>query len=147
MNETQRRRLLVVDDDHSIRQLLSLRLASAGYEVVLAEDARVAGRILGGRERVDLMIVDANLPQVSGVDFVANLVADPNLPWVPVIFITGREDLKDHAESLGAACLVKPFLANRLLELVERVLRSQDRISQAHASATACAPWGATQAA
>jgi len=121
------RRILVVDDDHSIRQLLSLRLASAGYEVVLAEDARVAGRILA-RDRVDLMIVDANLPHVSGVDFVANLVADPNQPWAPVIFITGRADLKEHAESLGAACLVKPFLANRLLELVERVLHSQDRI-------------------
>jgi DNA-binding response OmpR family regulator len=114
--------------------------------VVLAEDALVAGRILG-RERLDLMIVDAQLPHVSGVDFVANLVANPNLPWVPAIFITGREDLKEHAQALGSACLVKPFLGQRLLELVERVLRSQDRISQAHASAPACAPWGATQAA
>src|SRR4051812_21818637 len=144
MNRT--RRILVVDDDHSIRELLKLRLASGGYEVELAEDALVAGRILGQSD-IDLMIVDANLPYVSGVDFVANLVADPSLPWVPVIFITGREDLKEHAEKLGSACLVKPFLAQRLLELVERVLRSQDRISQAHASATACAPWGATQAA
>jgi len=143
MNETQRRRILVVDDDHSIRELLSLRLASAGYEVALAEDARVAGRILA-RDHVDLMIVDANLPEVSGVDFVANLVADPSLPWAPVIFITGREDLKEHAESLGSACLVKPFLGQRLLELVERVLRSQDRISKAHAAASA---WGATRAA
>jgi two-component system, cell cycle response regulator len=120
------RRILVVDDDHSIRELLKLRLASAGYEVELAEDALVAGRILA-RSGVDLMIVDANLPYVSGVDFVANLVADPSLPWVPVIFITGREDLKDHAEKLGSACLVKPFLAGRLLELIERVLRSQER--------------------
>jgi two-component system, chemotaxis family, chemotaxis protein CheY len=145
MDQTQRR-ILVIDDDRSIRELLRLRLASAGYDVVLAEDAIVAGRILG-RERLDMMIVDANLPHVSGVDFVANLVADPNLPWVPVIFITGREDLKEHAESLGSACLVKPFLGQRLLDLVERVLHSQDRISQAQASAPACAPWGATQAA
>jgi two-component system, chemotaxis family, chemotaxis protein CheY len=145
MDQTQRR-ILVVDDDHSIRELLSLRLASAGYDVVLAEDALVAGRVLA-REHVDLMIIDAHMPHVSGVDFVANLVSDPNLPWVPVIFITGRQDLKEHAESLGSACLVKPFLGQRLLELVARVLHSQERIGQAHASAPACVPWEATQAA
>ena len=121
------KRILVVDDDRSIRELLRLRLLSAGYDVVLAEDALAAGRILAAGH-VDLMIVDALMPHVSGIDFVANLVADPSFPRVPAIFITGREDLKEHAESLGAACLVKPFLANRLLELVERVLHSQDRI-------------------
>jgi two-component system, chemotaxis family, chemotaxis protein CheY len=121
------RRILVVDDDRSIRELLRLRLAASGYEVLLAEDALVAGRMLL-HASPDLMIVDAHMPHVSGVDFVANLVADSTQPWVPVIFITGREDLKDHAEALGAACLVKPFLANRLVELVERVLRSQDRV-------------------
>ena len=141
-----KQRILVIDDDHSIRQLLSLRLASAGYDVVLAEDALVAGRILA-RERVDLMIVDANLPHVSGVEFVANLVEDSTRPWVPVIFITGREDLKEHAEALGSACLVKPFLANRMLELLERVLHTQERISQADASGPACGQWGVTQAA
>src|SRR5688572_12573657 len=139
-------RILVVDDDRSIRELLKLRLAAAGYDVVLAEDALVAGRVLA-QSGADLMIVDAHMPDVSGVDFVANLVADSTLPWVPVIFITGREELKSHAEALGSACLVKPFLANRLLELVERVLHSQERISQAHASASAFGPWGATQAA
>jgi DNA-binding response OmpR family regulator len=123
--------ILVVDDDRSIRELLRLRLESAGYDVIEAEDALVAGRRLaeGG---IDLMLVDAHMPQLSGVDFVANLVADSTLPWVPVIFITGRQDLKERAEALGAGCLVKPFLANRLLELVERVLSRQARISRGY---------------
>jgi DNA-binding response OmpR family regulator len=128
----RRRTILVVDDDRSIRELLKLRLASAGYDVVLAEDALVAGRLLA-QSSPDLMIVDAHMPYLSGVDFVSNLVADSTLPWVPVIFITGRQELKSHAEALGSACLVKPFLAQRLLELVERVLHSQDAVHGATA--------------
>lgn len=64
---------------------------------------------------------------MSGVEFVSALVAEPALPWVPVIFITGREELLERALALGSACLVKPFLADRLIELVERVLAAEER--------------------
>ena len=56
------------------------------------------------------------------------MIVDSSMPWVPVIFITGRSELRSGAEALGSACLVKPFLATRLIELVERVLRSQERL-------------------
>jgi DNA-binding response OmpR family regulator len=118
--------ILVVDDDKPIRELLKLHLVSAGYDVLLADNAISAGCLLH-EASPNLMIVDAHMPYVSGVEFVSTLVADSSLPWVPVIFITGRDDLLEHAEALGTACLVKPFLASRLLELIERVLRSQAR--------------------
>jgi DNA-binding response OmpR family regulator len=118
--------ILVVDDDPAIRELLKLQLSAAGYEVALAGDALAARRFLR-LASADLMIVDAHLPDVSGVEFVSTLIDDPALPWVPVIFITGRQDLLERAEALGSACLVKPFLDARLIELVERVLRSQAR--------------------
>ena len=107
--ERRRRTILVVDDELAIRELLKLQLAAEGYEVVLAEDALGAGRPV--REaKPDLMIVDSSMP------------------WVPVIFITGRSERRSGAEALGSACLLKPFLATRLIELVERVLRSQERL-------------------
>lgn len=123
---THRPCILVVDDEPAIRELLKLQLSASGYEVVLAEDAFAARRLLY-EAQPDVMIVDAHMPYVSGVEFVSTLVAEPSLPWVPVIFITGREELLERAAALGSACLVKPFCAERLIELVERVLASQAR--------------------
>jgi two-component system phosphate regulon response regulator PhoB len=125
--QSRRRTILVVDDEEPIRELLGLQLEDAGYRVVLAESAqRAAQRVRD--EQPDLMIVDAHMPYVSGLDFVSALIGDSSMPWVPVIFMTGRSELRSHAEALGSACLVKPFLAPRLIELVERVLRSQERM-------------------
>jgi DNA-binding response OmpR family regulator len=125
--EKPRRTILVVDDDSAIRKLLELQLAAEGYSVVMAEDALGAARLV--REaKPDLMIVDAHMPFVSGLDFVSAVIADSSMPWVPVIFITGRSELRSDAEALGSACLVKPFLAARLTELIERVLHSQERL-------------------
>jgi len=119
----RRATILVVDDEPAIRELLKLQLTACGYDVVLAEDAFAARRQLY-EASPDLMVVDAHMPYVTGVEFVATLVAESSLPWVPVIFITGREELLERALALGSACLVKPFLAERLLELIERALVS-----------------------
>ena len=125
--QSRHRTILVVDDEQPIRELLRLQLEDAGYRVVLAESVRRAAQRVRD-EKPDLMIVDAHMPYVSGLDFVSALIADSAMPWVPVIFMTGRSDLRSHAEALGSACLVKPFLAPRLIELVDRVLRSQERL-------------------
>jgi DNA-binding response OmpR family regulator len=130
MKEQRRRTILIVDDEAPIRRLLKLQLEDAGYRVVLAESARRAAQRVHD-EKPDLMIVDAHMPFVSGLDFVSALISDSSMPWVPVIFMTGRSELRGHAEALGSACLVKPFLAPRLIELVERVLRSQERYYEA----------------
>jgi DNA-binding response OmpR family regulator len=120
----RRPKILVVDDEPAIRELLKLELSASGYDVVLADDAFAARRLLY-KAAPDVMVVDAHMPYVSGVEFVATLVGETSLPWVPVIFITGREDMRAGASALGSACLVKPFLATRLLELIERVLAAQ----------------------
>ena len=122
--------ILVVDDEPAIRELLKLQLTADGYDVVLAEDAFAARRLLN-EAAPDVMVVDAHMPYVSGLEFVATLVGESSLPWVPVIFITGREELLEGAAALGSACLVKPFLATRLIELIERVLAAQARDSRA----------------
>ena len=89
--EKRRRTILIVDDEPAIRELLKVQLAGEGYEVVMAEDARSAARLV--REaKPDLMIVDAHMPYVSGLDFVSAVIVDSSMPWVPVIFITGRSE-------------------------------------------------------
>ncbi len=111
--------VLVVDDDEAMRALLKLHLSNAGYCVALAEDALVAGRrILNWTP--DLLIVDIDMPYMNGIDFVATLLADATIPYIPVIFVTAHEDYAPKAQALGADVIVKPFFKDRLLESVAR---------------------------
>ncbi len=111
-------RILVVDDDESLRDLLRLHLSSAGYEVEVAEDAISAGyKVL--RRLPDLIITDIEMPHMDGFEFVAALKADKSLPYVPVIFLTSVEDGDSRGKELGAVGYVtKPVRADRLLALV-----------------------------
>jgi two-component system, chemotaxis family, chemotaxis protein CheY len=112
--------ILIVDDDMSMRELLRMHLAAAGYEVHLAEDAISAGYLLL-RSRPDLIICDVNMPHMDGFEFVAALKADKTLPDIPVIFLTSLEDGAQRGKALGAVGYVtKPVRADRLLSMVAR---------------------------
>lgn len=114
--------ILVVDDDESIRELLRMHLAGAGYEVRLAPDAISAGYMVLKRPP-DLIISDVKMPHMDGFEFVAALKADRTLPPIPVIFLTSVDDGDARGKELGAAGYVtKPVRADRLLELVARQL-------------------------
>lgn len=119
--------VLVVDDDQDMRQLLKLHLGNRGYDVVVAEDAIVAGHLIL-EHLPDLAIVDVQLPYLSGYEFVAALKGDPETRELPVVFLTANEHFDDQAMKLGAAaCLNKPLTVDRLLEVVEPLLRSPTR--------------------
>ncbi len=122
MAETKRPSILVVDDETAVRELLKLQLVGAGYDVQLADDAIVAGRALMANPP-DLMIVDAAMPYLGGLDFVAALRADTTMPEIPVVFITGHAEVLERARIFGAPALRKPFAAEALLELVRRELQ------------------------
>jgi two-component system chemotaxis response regulator CheY len=110
--------ILIVEDDESIRDLLRLHLAAAGYEVHVAEDAIAAGYMVL-RSPPDLIITDINMPHMDGFEFIAALKADRSLPKIPVIFLTSMEDGDLRGKELGAVgYITKPVRADRLLSLV-----------------------------
>ena len=110
--------ILVVDDDESMRDLLRLHLSAAGYDVLLAEDAIVAGHLVL-RSPPDLIICDVNMPHLDGFEFVEALKADKTLPNIPVIFLTSVEEGDQRGKALGAVGYVtKPVRADKLLSLV-----------------------------
>ena len=114
--------ILIVDDDESIRELLRLHLASAGYRVVVASDAIEAGHIVL-KGAPDLIISDVRMPYMDGFEFVAALKADSTLPYIPVIFLTSVEEGDHRGKELGAVgYLTKPVRADRLLEMVAQHL-------------------------
>jgi CheY-like chemotaxis protein len=111
-------KILVVDDDESIRELLRLHLSSAGYEVYVAADAISAGYMVL-RGAPDLILCDVTMPHMDGFEFVAALKADKSLPYIPVIFLTSLEDGDHRGKELGAVgYITKPVRSDKLLSLV-----------------------------
>ena len=123
--EKRKRKVLVVEDEESMRELLRLHLGNNGYQVTVAEDAMVAGHLVL-RDRPDLMIVDVEMPYMTGYEFVAAIKADPSTRDIPVVFLTTDANVAEQAIKLRAdAYLNKPVMANRLLEVVA-LLAGQD---------------------
>ncbi len=112
--------VLVVDDDPSIRDLLRIHLGNAGYRVLLAEDAIVAGHMLL-KEAPDLLLLDLDMPYMTGLEFLQALRSDTTLPTFPIVFLTANPEARDLAATLGAAgYLSKPIMLNDLLREVSR---------------------------
>lgn len=115
---SRRARILAIDDDPSMLGLLKLHLENAGYEVLVAADGIVGGR-LAMNAAPDLVLVDVQMPWLSGYDLVEALKGDPATRHIPVVFLTSDEHVEDRSGKLGAeAYLKKPVNADRLLEVV-----------------------------
>jgi CheY-like chemotaxis protein len=113
-------KILIVDDDESLRELLRMHLAAAGYEVSTAPDAISAGYLVL-KNPPDLIVSDISMPYMDGFEFVAALKSDETLPKIPVIFLTSMEDGEGRGKDLGAVgYLTKPVRADRLLEMVAK---------------------------
>jgi CheY-like chemotaxis protein len=118
MTSITRPKILVIDDDASIRSLVKLHLVNAGYDVIEAADG-VDGGYLILEAAPDLIVCDVNMPYMNGYEFVAALRGDPQTQHIPVVFLTVQDDFANQAKKLGAAAyLAKPLMADRLLEVV-----------------------------
>jgi two-component system capsular synthesis sensor histidine kinase RcsC len=119
-------RILVVDDDASIRQLSAEALVSCGYQADAAEDGAAAWRALN-TDSYNLLITDHNMPNVTGLELVRKLRAAHMA--LPVILATGAmptEELNRHRWLRIEATLLKPFTLAMLLGTVREVLRATD---------------------
>jgi DNA-binding response OmpR family regulator len=125
----QTRRVLVVDDERSIRMLCRVNLRASGMEVLEADDGN-EGLELARRERPDLILLDVMMPGLDGWSVARELAADKSTKEIPIIFITARADPADRrlGEQLGGVgYVVKPFDPVGIGELVEDVLTRLER--------------------
>ena len=126
-------KILVVDDEKSIREALSKVLRAENYEVLLAETGWAAVERYGAG-RIDLLLLDLNLPGGNGwatLDWLAKVN-----PLLPVIIITGRANQRALAERSGADALMEkpldvPLLLRTIRELLDEPMESRaQRASQ-----------------
>jgi DNA-binding response OmpR family regulator len=119
------KRILVIDDDPSVRDALKNILEVAGYVAVLAPDGDAGVKTLA-QQAFDLLILDLDLPKLTGFDILDLLSARSNSP--PILILTGMADQCDSAAMLGAdALLEKPPDVWLLLNTVEQLLAKSHR--------------------
>jgi chemosensory pili system protein ChpA (sensor histidine kinase/response regulator) len=112
-------RILVVEDDDDIREVVEEILSSEGYRVEVAKDGIDALGKLDGDTRPLLILLDMMMPRMDGETFLRALRARPPLADAPVVVISGNAAAREKAHALhAAACLVKPFELDELLGLV-----------------------------
>lgn len=115
-------RVLIVDDDPAIRQMIEQYLKGEGFEILQAEDGQQALE-LWRRERPDLMIIDWMMPRRSGLDLLRQVRQEGN---TPVIMLTARSEESDLLLGLELGAddyLTKPFRLRELVARMRAVLR------------------------
>lgn len=124
MPTTDATRVLVVDDDRDIRDLVTFKLEQAGYEVRQAEDGLQA--LDAVREwGPDLVVLDVMMPGLSGIDVTRELRADPATAETPVILLTAKAQEADVETGFVTGAddyVVKPFSPRELVSRVQAVL-------------------------
>src|SRR6267143_2618705 len=116
------KRVLVVDDDPDIRELLFTALEDEGFEVVPAENGREALAIIK-TFRPDVIVLDLMMPVMDGWQFANELRArDEGDEDIPLVLLSAARDLKTHAKALAAADIIeKPFDLSELLPKIARI--------------------------
>jgi len=124
-------KVLVVEDERDIRDMLTFALEEAGFQVMEASTAERALSLLAENYRPDLLLVDWMLPGASGVELARRVKQKPELQSTPLILLTARGEEDDRVRGLEAGAddyVVKPFSPRELIARIRAVLRRSGNI-------------------
>ncbi len=129
-------RVLIVEDDDMLQEILAERLTLRGYEVVVADNGQV-GIDLALAQNPDIILMDMRLPVLDGWAATQKLKAQPETRTIPVIALTAHSLVGDREESLAAGCdeyEPKPVNFERLLRKIELLVGSETRIERSNSA-------------
>ena len=121
-------KILIVEDEAPIRDLISINLQLVGYEVFTAEDGIIAEKFLEN-QKVDLILLDVMIPGIDGFSLIEKIKKHN----IPVIFVTAKESVLDRVKGLRLGAedyIIKPFETIELLARIEVVLRRYNKNKQ-----------------
>ena len=118
-------KILIVDDEGAIREMISVALELGGFQWIDAENAQAAhSRIVD--ERPDLVLLDWMLPGISGIELARRLKRDENTSELPIIMLTAKSEEDNKVQGLDAGAddyITKPFSTRELMSRINAVLR------------------------
>lgn len=118
------KKILLVDDSASVRQVAGIALRRAGYETLEAVNGQEALGLLDAN-KPNLIISDVNMPVMNGIEFLKAVKQHPTSKFTPVIMLTTEagDDLKQQGRAAGAkAWIVKPFQPQTLVDAVSKLI-------------------------
>lgn len=118
-------KILIVEDDQPIREMIAFHLSRAGFDTLEAPDSRSARQLLAD-ERPDLALVDWMLPDISGLELTRMLKRDKEYEDLAIIMLTARADERDKISGLDGGAddyITKPFSPRELVSRIQAVLR------------------------
>jgi DNA-binding response OmpR family regulator len=130
------KRVLVVDDERDLNELISFNLQRAGYDVVTAFDGNTALAAARTEPAPDLIVLDVMLPGIDGTEVTRQLKNDPKTVGIPIVLLTAKSEETDVVVGLKLGAddyVTKPFSMKILLARLESLTR---RVDQSTAPAT-----------
>jgi two-component system phosphate regulon response regulator PhoB len=118
-------KILVVEDEQAIREMIVFHLTRAGFEAIEAEDCRTARGLLAD-ERPDLVLIDWMLPDMSGLELTRMLKRDKEFDDLSIIMLTARAEEQDKISGLEGGAddyITKPFSPRELIARIQAVIR------------------------
>lgn len=118
-------KILIVEDEQPIREMIAFHLSRAGYETLEAADCRTARQLLAD-EQPDLALIDWMLPDISGLELTRMLKRDKDYEDLAIIMLTARAEERDKISGLDGGAddyITKPFSPRELLARIQAVLR------------------------
>ncbi len=119
------KKVLIVDDSESIREVMNYTLASADYDVLVGVDGSDAMKHLDG-DPINLIITDLNMPNMNGIELIREVRALSDYKYTPILVLTteSQAEKKMEAKEAGATgWIIKPFVTEKLLAVIQKVLR------------------------
>ena len=119
------KKILIVDDSESIREVVSFTLENEGFEVLVANDGTDALKFLDGRE-IDMIITDLHMPEMDGIALIKHVREMEAYQRIPILFLTTESQTakKMEAKEAGATgWIIKPFVPAKLIAALQKVLR------------------------
>jgi DNA-binding response OmpR family regulator len=122
-----KKKILIVDDEAELVDLVKIRLEANGYAVITANSG-LEGLSMAGQERPDLIILDIGMAQMDGYSMLQKVRAKEEIKDTPVIMLTAYSKMRDLFEVEGISdYIVKPFEPQDFLLRVSRVLKGRKR--------------------
>ncbi|MEX0724557.1 MAG: response regulator transcription factor [Gracilimonas sp.] len=126
------KKILVVDDETDLLDLIEYNLKKEGFDVLKAENGE-EGIKIAKEHKPDLVLMDIMMPKMDGMEAVEKMRADDELKSIPIIFLTARSDEKTEVEGLnkgGDDYITKPISTTKLISRIKAVMRRFDETEE-----------------